>query len=105
MKVSYFVLYQKISLRDGEQQFNKSVESIVQGFISIEPGTIIHEFSNPVEQYQPKDSKINIRSTQCCFKHGEADGNSLQLERVHLIFGNNHIQNTISWGQNFIKPD
>lgn len=64
--------YQKVTVRDGKQKLDKSLQGIVQCIIPI----------------QTEDPKVDIAPTQCSLQHGEADGNPLELQGIDLILWN-----------------
>lgn len=61
--------HQKVAVWDGQQQFNEGLECVIERVVAVET-------ENP---------EVDVVSTQHGFQHGEADGNSLQLQRVDLL--------------------
>lgn len=57
---------------DGQQKFNEGLECVIECIVAIET----------------ENSKVDVVSTENGFQHGEADGNSLQLESVDLFLRN-----------------
>lgn len=61
--------HQQVAVWDGQQQFNEGLECVIECIIAVET----------------ENAKVDIVSAKYGFQHGEADGNSFQLQSVDLF--------------------
>ena len=70
-----FSTHEQITLRDGQQQFDERRQRILQRAVAV----------------QAEDAEVDVVSGQRRLERREADGDSLQPQRVQLFLG--HISN------------
>lgn len=64
--------YQKVTVRDGEEELDEGLQGIIKGIISIEA----------------ENAKVDVAAAQGGLEHGEADGDPFELQGVHLVLRN-----------------
>lgn len=61
--------YQQITMWDGEEKLDEGLQGVVQGVVAVET----------------EDAEVDVVAAEHGLEHGEADGDALELERVHLV--------------------
>ena len=67
--VSVCVAYKQVAVWDGEEKLDEGLKGVVQGVVAVET----------------EDAEVDVVTAEHGLEHGEADGDALELQRVHLV--------------------